>query len=88
MQGAFFLFINKPTTYKMKLIYTFLFATLLFCSCKKEDYTCTCVDGTGIYPTQNITVSERTQDKAVSACTDKQTDLNKSGSNYNCSLKP
>ena len=72
----------------MKLIYTFLFATLLFCSCKKEDYTCTCVDGAGKYATQVITVSERTQDKAVSACTDKQTDLNVSGSDYNCKLTP
>ncbi len=73
--------------YRMKLIYTFFFATLLFCSCKK-DYTCTCIDAAHVYPTKEISLSERSQNKAVSTCTDKQTELNVSGSNYNCTLKP
>jgi hypothetical protein len=72
----------------MKLIFTFFFATLLFCSCQKKEYTCSCLDASGRLSAKEITLNERTQNKAVTACSDKQTDLNVSGSNYRCTLKP
>lgn len=72
----------------MKLIYSIAFTCLLFGSCQKDDYTCTCIDASGIGSVKETTLSKRSQSKAVSSCIDQQTDLNMTGTNYKCTLKP
>lgn len=76
-----------PGMNTIKLICAAATLSLLVSSCAKEAHSCVCKDIAGPLQDQRYTIETATLKKAISKCSDHETELNQSNSSYHCYIE-